>query len=197
MNPWGGLSSRPFSLEQAMDIEVLSSELAFEGKVFDVRVDRLRLANGHETRIDLVIHSGAVTMVPVGDDGSIWFVRQYRHATGGHLLELPAGTLKQGEDPATAAARECREEIGMAPGRLENLGGFFLAPGYSNEYMHVFLATDLKSDALAPDADEVIEIERMTVKAVKAQIKEGGFQDAKTLACLQLAESALRILSKS
>lgn len=180
-----------------MAIEVLSSEIQFEGKVFDVRVDRVRLADGHETRIDLVIHSGAVTMIPIGEDGSIWFVRQYRHATGGQLLELPAGTLEQGEDPAGTAARECREEIGMAPGQLDNLGGFFLAPGYSNEYMHVFLATDLKPDALAPDADEVIAIEKLTAQEVKAQINEGGFQDAKTLACLQLAETRLGILSKS
>ncbi len=180
-----------------MSIEVLSSEVLFEGKIFDVRVDRVRLANGHKTRIDLVIHSGAVTMIPIGEDGSIWFVRQYRHATGGYLLELPAGTLEQGEDPAITAARECREEIGMAPGRLENLGGFFLAPGYSNEYMHVFLATDLKPDALAPDADEVIEIEKLTVQEVKAHIRDGGFRDAKTLACLQLAETKLGILSKA
>ncbi len=179
-----------------MAIEVLSSKVLFEGKIFDVRVDRVRLANGHETRIDLVIHSGAVTMIPIGEDGSIWFVRQYRHATGGYLLELPAGTLEQGEDPAITAARECREEIGMAPGRLENLGGFYLAPGYSNEYMHVFVATDLKPDALAPDPDEVIEIEKLTRQEVKAQIKGGGFQDAKTLACLLLAETVNGILSK-
>lgn len=180
-----------------MAIEVLSSEVVFEGKVFDVRVDRVRLANEHETRIDLVIHSGAVTLIPIGEDGSIWFVRQYRHATGGNLLELPAGTLEQGEDPASAAARECREEIGMAPGRLDNLGGFYLAPGYSNEYMHVFVATDLKPDPLSPDPDEVIEIEKLTVQEVMAQVKGGGFQDAKTLACLQLAETTLGILSES
>jgi ADP-ribose pyrophosphatase len=180
-----------------MSIEVISSEVIFEGKVFDVQVDQVRLANGHETRIDVVTHSGAVTMIPIDEEGSIWFVRQYRHATGGILLELPAGTLEQGEDPATTAARECREEIGMAPGRLENLGGFFLAPGYSNEYMHVYLATDLKPDALEPDTDEVIEIEKLTVQEVKAHIREGGFQDAKSLACLQLAEAKLGILSQS
>jgi ADP-ribose pyrophosphatase len=180
-----------------MAVEVLSSDVVFEGKVFDVRVDRVRLADGHETRIDLVIHSGAVTMIPVDEDGSIWFVRQYRHATGGYLLELPAGTLEQGEDPAITAARECREEIGMAPGRLENFGGFYLAPGYSNEYMHIFVATDLKPDALAPDPDEIIEIEKLTAQEVKAQIESSGFQDAKTLACLQLAESRLGIFTKS
>jgi ADP-ribose pyrophosphatase len=180
-----------------MAIEIISSEIVFEGKVFDVQIDQVRLANDHEARIDLVIHAGAVTLIPVAEDGSIWFVRQYRHATGGHLLELPAGTLEPGEDPATTAARESREEIGMAPGRLENLGGFYLAPGYSNEYMHVFLATDLKPDALAPDPDEIIEIEKLTPQEVRVQIEDGGFQDAKTLACLQMAETAYGILSKS
>jgi len=180
-----------------MAIEVLSSEVVFEGKIFDVQIDQVRLANDHETRIDLVIHSGAVTLIPVGEDGSIWFVRQYRHATGSHLLELPAGTLDPGEDPASAAARESREEIGMAAGQLDNLGGFYLAPGYSNEYMQVFLATDLRPDALAPDVDEVIEIEKLTPQEVTTQIMGGGFQDAKTLACLQLAETMRGILSKS
>ncbi|MEE9216589.1 MAG: NUDIX hydrolase [Anaerolineales bacterium] len=180
-----------------MAIEVLSSEVVFEGKVFDVRIDRVRLANDYETRIDLVIHPGAVTFIPIGKDGLIWFVRQYRHATGSHLLELPAGTLEQGEEPATTAARECREEIGMVPGQLDNLGGFYLAPGYSNEYMHVFAATDLKPDALVPDPDEVIEIEKLTAQEVMAHVKDGEFQDAKTLACLQLAELKLGIFSKS
>ena len=197
MKPWGGLSGRPFSLEHTMSIEVFASEVVFEGKVFDVQVDQVRFANGHETRIDLVTHSGAVAMLPIGEDGSIWFVRQYRHATGGLLLELPAGTLEQGEDPSSTAARECREEIGMAPGRLENVGGFFLAPGYSNEYMHVFLATDLKPDALSPDVDEAIEIEKLTVREVSDLIAVDGFQDAKTLACLLLAEAKHGILSKS
>ncbi len=180
-----------------MAIEVLSSEVVFEGKIFDVQIDKVRLANDHETRIDLVIHSGAVTLIPIGENGSIWFVRQYRHATGGHLLELPAGTLEPGEDPASTAARESREEIGMAPGQLDHLGGFYLAPGYSNEYMHVFLATDLQPDALAPDPDELIEIEKLTPQEVRTQIADGGFQDAKTLACLQLAEAMHGILSKS
>ncbi len=180
-----------------MAIEVLSSKVVFEGKIFDVQIDQVRLANDHETRIDLVIHSGAVTLIPVGNDGSIWFVRQYRHATGGHLLELPAGTLEPGEDPASTAVRESREEIGMAPGQIDHLGGFYLAPGYSNEYMNVYLATDLQPDALAPDPDELIEIEKLSPQEVRTLITDGGFQDAKTLACLHLADTMHGILSKS
>lgn len=174
-----------------MGVELLSSEKAFEGKVFDVRIDQVRLANGHETRIDIVEHAGAVTFIPVDDEGEIWFVRQYRHATGRELLELPAGTLEAGEDPATTAARECREEIGMSAGKLEDLGGFFLAPGYSNEYMHVFLATDLQPDALERDADELIEVVKMPFTQAVAQVHAGEILDAKTLAALHLAGKEL------
>ena len=180
-----------------MGTELLSSETVFEGKVFDVRVDDVRLPNGHRTRIDLVIHAGAVTFIPLDGEGSIWFVRQYRHATGGHLLELPAGTLEPGEDPAATAARECREEIGMSAGKLEVLGGFYLAPGYSNEYMHVFLATDLKPDALERDADELIEVVKMPVSQIVAQIHSGTIQDAKTLAALHMAQRELGIRANS
>ena len=180
-----------------MAFELVSSEVVFRGKVFDVRVDRVRFPDGHETRLDLVIHSGAVTLIPTDEDGSIWFVRQYRHAAGGHLLELPAGTLESGEDPASTAARECREEIGMSPGRLVDLGGFYLAPGYSSEYMHVYLATDLVPDPLARDADEIIEIEKLTPPEVVAQLHSGGFQDAKTLAALHLAGKELGIQPRS
>jgi ADP-ribose pyrophosphatase len=180
-----------------MGFEVLSSELAFQGKVFDVRVDQVRLEESHEFRVDVVVHADAVTFIPIDQDGAIWFVRQYRHATGIHLLELPAGTLEQGEDPARTAARECREEIGMAPGHLEALGGFYLAPGYSNEYMHVFMATDLTPDALARDPDEIIEIKKLGANDVVSLMREGGFQDAKTLAALQMADSIRGILSQS
>ncbi|MFQ5944314.1 MAG: NUDIX hydrolase [Anaerolineales bacterium] len=180
-----------------MAIEVLSSEIVFEGKVFDVRVDQVRLAGDRETRIDIVIHSGAVTFIPIDQDGTIWFVRQYRHATGDYLLELPAGTLEPGEDPALTAARESREEIGMAPSHMKAIGGFYLAPGYSNEYMHVFIATGLEPDARMPDPDEIIEIEKLSVPEVVGQLHSGGFQDAKTLAALQLADSTLGILSQS
>jgi len=179
-----------------MAFDLVSSEVVFEGKVFDVRIDQVRFPDGHETRLDLVVHSGAVALIPRDEDGAIWFVRQYRHAASGHLLELPAGTLEPGEEPASAAARECREEIGMAPSRLEDLGGFYLAPGYSSEYMHVFLATDLKADPLAPDPDEILEIQKLSQQEVVAQIRGGGFQDAKTLAALQLAGIGLGIPSR-
>ncbi len=100
-----------------------------------------------------------MVILPVDDQGNLFFVRQYRHAAGLDLLELPAGTLDEGEAPEACARREVREETGMAAGKMEHLGGFYLAPGYSTEYMHVYLATGLHSDPLEADADEFLTVE--------------------------------------
>lgn len=180
-----------------MSVKVLSSELAFEGKVFDVRVDHVRLYEGQEARVDVVMHAGAVALIPKDQDDAVWFVRQYRHAVETEMLELPAGTLEKGEEPARTAARECREEIGMAPGRLEDIGGFYLAPGYSDEYMHVFVATDLEPAPLERDPDEIIEIEKLSVQQIRDRLRDGGFKDAKTIAALHMADAALGMLSRS
>jgi len=127
-----------------------------------------------------------VALLPVGQDGLIWFVRQYRHPAGKRLLELPAGTLEPGEPPEECARRECREEIGMAPGRLERLGGFYLAPGYSTEYLHVFLAADLQPSPLPGDEDEQLEIERLGLEQALRRMRRGEIEDAKSLAALLL-----------
>jgi ADP-ribose pyrophosphatase len=139
-----------------MDVQILESDTVYRGRSLSVRRDRVLLPGpGRQaTTLDVVVHSGAVTLVPFDADGFVWFVRQYRHAVSAVLLELPAGTLEQGEPPEQCAARECREEIGMAPQRLEHLGEAFLAPGYSTEYMRR-LAT-ARSLPLSADSDEQI-----------------------------------------
>jgi ADP-ribose pyrophosphatase len=114
-------------------------------------------------------------------------VRQYRHAAGLELLELPAGTRNPQEDPAASANRELREEIGMRADRLTLLGGFFLAPGYATEYMHIFLAEELHPDRLPGDEDEILLPEKIPWSKVEAMIGSGEFQDAKTVAALALA----------
>ena len=167
-------------------MELIRSERVFQGRAFVVRVDQLRRPDGETTRIDLVEHVGAVALLPVGQDGLIWFVRQYRHPAGKQLLELPAGTLEPGEPPEECARRECREEIGMAPGRLERLGGFYLAPGYSTEYLHVFLAADLQPSPLPGDEDENLEIERLGLVLALQRMRRGEIEDAKSLAALLL-----------
>ena len=174
-----------------MTQETISSETIFEGRVFDLRTDRIRLPDSRETTLDIVVHGGAVVILPIDSSGRVWFVRQHRQATGGELLELPAGTREAAEEPAITARRECREEIGMAPGNLEHLGGFYLAPGYSTEYVYVFLATRLEEDPLAPDPDEMIEIVRLSLPEAGERLRAGDIPDAKTLAAFYLAGSKL------
>jgi len=175
-----------------MPFELLKSEIVYPGRAFTIRRDTLRLPDGHESRFDIVEHSGSVIILPVNDQGNLVFVRQYRHAAGLDLLELPAGTLNEGEAPETCAHREIREETGLAAGHLEDLGGFYLAPGYSTEYMHVYLATDLRPDPLPADADEFLTIELIPLPKALAMARRGEIPDAKSLAALLLAQSHLK-----
>jgi len=174
-----------------MKFEILSSEIILQGRVFEVRRDRVRYPDGRAADYDIVIHAGAVTIVPIDGDGNVWFVSQYRHAAGETLLELPAGTLEEGEKPEFCAARELREETGYAAGKLRQLGAFYVAPGYSNEYMHLFLATQLNHDPLEPDEDEFIQTEAHPASKVITMMKNGEFNDAKTIAALSIARSYL------
>lgn len=174
-----------------MKFQLLRSEKIYQGRVFDVRLDELLLPNGKRVSLDIVEHPGAVTMVPVDDQGAIWFVRQYRHSTGEVLLELPAGSLEEGEPPDECAGREMREETGMSAGELQKIGEFFLAPGYSTEFLHVYLAMDLRPAPLQPDEDEFLSVERLPIAQVYAMIEAGKFRDGKTLAALLLARPHL------
>ena len=175
-----------------MAFELLKSEIVYPGRAFTIRRDHLRLPDGHETKFDIVEHHGSVVLLPVDEQGNLVFVRQYRHAAGLDLLELPAGTLNEGEAPEACARREIREETGLAAGKLEHLGGFHLAPGYSTEYMHVYLATDLYSDPLEADADEFLSAERYPLAEVQALVERGDLPDAKSLAALFLARTVLK-----
>jgi ADP-ribose pyrophosphatase len=166
---------------------VIASDRKYSGRVLSLRVDRIRLENGREVRLEVIEHRGSVVMVPVDDDGGIWFVRQYRHAAGREILELPAGSLEPEEEPAACAGRELREEIGMRAGRLERIGGFFLVPGYATEFMHVFLAGDLRPDRIPGDEDEVLQPEKRSLAEVQAMLESSALEDAKTVAALALA----------
>jgi ADP-ribose pyrophosphatase len=177
-----------------MPFELLESEIVYPGRAFTVRRNALRLPDGRETRLDIVEHVGSVVILPVDADGNLLFVRQYRHAAGLDLLELPAGTLNEGESPEACARREVREETGMAAGNLEELGGFYLAPGYSTEYMHVYLATDLHPDPLEADADEFLTIERLPLAKTLASAAHGDIPDAKSLAAFFMAQARLEKL---
>jgi ADP-ribose pyrophosphatase len=180
-----------FNTEEAMPFELLKSETLLKGRAFAIRRDLMKTPDGRETKFDIIEHGGSVVLVPLDADGKLLFVRQYRHAAGADLLELPAGTLDEGEPPEVCAAREIREETGFAAGKLEKLGDFYLAPGYSTEFMTVFLATDLTHNPLEADADEFLSLERIPVAKAFQMAERGEMPDAKSLAALLLARPRL------
>jgi ADP-ribose pyrophosphatase len=174
-----------------MAYEVVSSQVEFEGNLLRVRTDRIKLQRGVIQQLEIVEHHGAVAIVPLDLAGNIWFVAQYRHPAHEVLLELPAGTLNPGEDPADCAYRECREEIGMAPGELIPIGSGYMAPGYSTEFLHFFLARDLNPSALEPDEDEELAIQRIHLEQAWGAVLDGRIHDVKTIAGLALAKDML------
>ena len=174
-----------------MSFETDFTEKVYRGRAFDVRRDRVRLPNGNITQLDIVEHVGAVTLIPIDEEGRVLFVRQYRHAAGEHLLELPAGTLEVGEPPIECARREVREETGMAADTLEKVGEFFLAPGYSTEYMYIYLATGLRPDPLPGDQDEFLSLVPLEVEQVYELIRNGEIRDAKSIAAMMLMRARL------
>jgi len=160
---------------------VLSSEPVYLGKLVNLYTEQVELPDGGTALREIVRHPGAVAMVPLAENDEVILVRQFRLAAGRVMLEIPAGTLNPGEDPREAAARELQEEIGYRPGRLEPLGGEFTAPGYTTEYIHLFLATDLEASALAMDDDEFLEIVRLPLAEALRQVDAGEIADGKTI----------------
>ena len=164
--------------------------IVYKGRVFSVEVDTIALPDGRTQKLDIVRHPPAVVLIPVQDDGRVVLIRQYRHALKRTLWELPAGSVEDGESPEAAAARECEEEIGQAPGRVERLGGFFPTPGYCDEEMIFFKVSALGPPAPGsphrPDEDEDIEARAMTVADAKAMVANGEIVDLKTAYALTL-----------
>lgn len=178
-----------------MPFKLIKSEPLYKGRTFAIRRDSLRTPDGRNTTLEIVEHGGSVVLIPIDGEGNILFVRQYRHATGQDLLELPAGTRDGNEPYYDCAAREIREETGMEAGKLLKVGGFYLAPGYSTEYMEVFIATQLTENPLEADEDEFLEVERIPVRKALEMAERSEVLDAKSLAALLLAKPHLDHLS--
>ncbi len=173
----------------------LSSRLVYEGRIFDVSVDRVRLPHGREATLELVRHDGSVVLVPVTGEGKLLLVRQYRHAAGRFLWELPAGSLETGEDPDAAAARECQEEIGLVPTALERLLTLYPTPGFCTETMTYYRATGLRPPGPGDpeahqDEDESIEVGAFSVAQIREMVERGDIADLKTVAALALLPAA-------
>ena len=174
-----------------MPFELIRSEILLQGRAFKVRRDTLKTPDGRATKLEIIEHGGSVVLIPVDHEGNLLFVRQYRHAAGEDLLELPAGTRNDEEPFEECAAREIREETGLEAGKLQKIGGFYLVPGYSTEFMAVFLATELKENPLQADEDEFLQVEKVPLKQAVEMAEHGEIQDAKSLAALLLARSHL------
>jgi ADP-ribose pyrophosphatase len=165
---------------------VLNSRKVFDGGVFDVTVDTIQEGELIYQR-DVVRHPGSAVIVPVFADGTVALVKQYRHPAVRYLLEIPAGTLDEGEKPEVGAARELEEELGVVAGKMEKLSEFFVSPGFCEEKMWVYLATELTETSQRLDEDEVIEVVRLTLTEVLEMISNGEIEDAKTIIGLMLA----------
>lgn len=174
-----------------MPFELIKSEMLLQGRAFKIRQDYLKTPDGRDTKLEIVEHGGSVVLVPMDNVGNLLFVWQYRHAAGKDLLELPAGTRDEQESFEECAAREIREETGMQAGKLQKLGEFYLAPGYSTEFMAVFLATELDENPLQADDDEFLQVEKIPLKQAIDMAERGEIQDAKSLAAFLLAKSHL------
>ncbi len=168
-----------------MSYEVLESKLTYEGKIVKVTVDKLQMPDGREAYRETVIRGkNAAAVLPVDLDGRIIFVRQYRHAFGEMLLEIPAGVLEEGEDAAAGAARELEEETGKKAGRLEYLCEMYPTVGYCTEKIFLYIATDLSEGQQKLDADEFVEIERYLPEEAVEMIYQGKIKDGKTIAAI-------------
>ena len=162
----------------------------YEGRIFTVQVESITLPKGGSLEAEIVRHPGSVVIVPVTDDGDVILVRQYRHAIGRWAWELPAGSLKPGEDPKLAAIRECHEEIGLIPSTVLPLGAFFPTPGYCDEEMNFYRADGLRKpsdgEVAHPDEDEDIEARAFAPAEIRRMVAAGDIIDLKTVAGLTL-----------
>ena len=157
----------------------------YKGKIIDLSVETVTLPNGATADLEVITHPGAAAVVPMKDDRTVVMIRQYRHAVGGFIYEIPAGKLHPGEDPRECAVREIEEETGYKVGRLEPLLSFLTTPGFTNEIIHIFVGTELSPGRQNLGADEVLEIIEMPLDQAIARINDGVIQDAKTIIGLQ------------
>lgn len=169
--------------------EVIDRREIFDGRVVKLEVERVRLPNGSVSEVEIVRHSGAVAVVAIDHRGRVLLVRQYRHVTGEWLLEIPAGKLEPEEDPLDCVARELEEETGYRPGVIEPLGWIWATPGFSDEKIHLYLASELEAGRQALEEDEVLSVVGMPWADALAAARDGGISDGKSVCALLRAAS--------
>ncbi|MEZ5344048.1 MAG: NUDIX hydrolase [Pyrinomonadaceae bacterium] len=175
-----------------MKPKTISTKMIRQGRIFDLLSATIREGENEYER-DIIVHGGSAVIVPVFEDLTIGFVRQYRHAAEKFLLELPAGTLEAGETAEASAFREVEEEIGYKAAKIKKLTEFYVSPGFLTEKMHVFLATDLTRTEQNLDDDEILSVERISFQDALNMIANGEIEDAKTMLGLIFAKKQLNI----
>jgi ADP-ribose pyrophosphatase len=170
------------------DTEVLNHERVYDGKVFDVDRDKVRMPNGRTVTVDVVRHPKSVVLIPVPEPGHVILIRQYRYAVNAFLWELPAGSVDEGESPEQAARRECHEEIGKVPATIVRMAAMFPTPGYCDEEMVFFRVSSLEepNEAAELDEDEDIEAKTFELRDAREMIRRGEITDMKTVAGLAM-----------
>lgn len=171
--------------------KTLDSKRIYEGRIINLRVDKVTVVSGTSTR-EIVEHNGGSVIAAVTDDNKIIMVKQFRKPMESPILEVPAGKLDGDEDPADAALRELSEETGYTAGKLEKLTEFYPSVGYTTEVLHIYLATDLKPGACHPDENEVLEVMEMDLEEVYRMVMDGRIHDGKTIAAVMMARDKLQ-----
>lgn len=197
---WGRSPSRRYHERQrprplagkTPGISAVSRRPIFRGRIVDLGIETARLPDGRTVELEVVRHPRAAAIVPLHHDGTVSLVHQYRHAAGGMIYEVPAGVLEPGEPPEVCARRELAEEVQLRAERLDRLGAIHTTPGFTDEYIHLFLARDLAPADGTPEDDEYIRVVRMPLAEALERVRRGAITDAKTMCALFLAERAIR-----
>jgi ADP-ribose pyrophosphatase len=172
-------------------IKVNSKKLLHKGRVFELYSENLTTAQGKTFNLEVIRHPGAAAIVPVDEDGTVLLLSQYRHAVGGRIWEIPAGTLDPGETPEICARRELVEETGFSARSWEKLGEITPVPGYSDERIHLYLATDLDATEQSLDENEILDVNRFSFDDTIDMVHTGRIQDAKSICGLLFAARAM------
>ena len=166
--------------------KTLSSKIVFDGRAVKLRVDTIQMPDGRQTTREIVEHGACIAVVAVDAQDNVLLVSQYREAVKKELLEIPAGGVDPGEDVETAVKREMQEETGYLPQKLENLGGYYLAPGYSTEYLHLYAASDIVPSRLVAEDTEGINVVKVPVSQIRKLLRSGKICDGKSIAGLYM-----------
>ncbi|MBN1960594.1 MAG: NUDIX hydrolase [Deltaproteobacteria bacterium] len=174
-----------------MDSQNINSRDVWQGRMLKVSIDTVSLPNGNSVDLEIIRHPGAAAILPIDDQNRVVLVRQVRHATGGWLLEIPAGKLDDKEEPETCARRELREETGLVAGKLTPMGVIWTTPGFTDERIWLFLATELSEVKQSLDVDEVLTIERYEFDDALTMAINGEIEDSKSICALLRARHYL------